>query len=27
VRLKAIHPVLGTQQAEIQIVANLEETV
>jgi beta-galactosidase len=27
VRLKAIHPVLGTQQAEIQIVASLEETV
>jgi beta-galactosidase len=27
VRLKAVHPVLGTQQAKIQIVASAEETV
>jgi beta-galactosidase len=27
VRLKAIHPLLGAQQAEIQIVASAEETV
>jgi hypothetical protein len=27
VRLKAVHPGLGTQQVEIQIVASAEETV